>query len=566
MKRTPAARVLALVLSLAAVATSAAAQAQPSGGTLVSQAIELESAGKNREAVAAWRAAIAGGAVLPGVLGLERVLTVLGQEEELLLALDSLVPRFPDEPQLRSALLRTLVGLEMDDEADAAFRAWRDARPREVAPYRDYARVLLFNDRAAKADTVLAEAGRTLGQTRALLLEQAQLRAALGRWREAAEAWRETLRDQQYFEAAATFSLGSAPAGARDSVKAVLGVPGTPLAATQVLALLELGWGAPRAGWQVLSGLPPGDSVVAVWLAFAEEAERSQSWATLRDALAAVQRVRPEPANGLRAARAALRAQEPVSALELVRAAGIPRGDQEGLGVELEALARLGRGAEAEVVLAQAEHALGPAGKRPFARTIAWAWVRSGDIARARLALRDAPLDAEDAVAGWLALYDGDLAAARPALRHGEASGPDAVSALALLSRTTATRSLTVGVAYLALARGDSATAVRSFEAAAAEHADAASLLLALAARVATSQAADARATPIWRRLLAEHATSPEAPEAHLEIGRALRRSGDVQSARSSFERLILEFPSSALVPQARRELDALAMAVRGGA
>lgn len=551
---------------LAAAPGAGAAQALESGGTLVSRAIEHERTGRNREAVVAWRAAIAGGAVLPGVMGLERVLTLLGEEEELLSTLDSLLPRFPDEPQLRAAQLRTLIGLGRDGAADAAFGAWRDSRPGDVAPYRDYARVLLFNERAAKADTILADAGRTLGQTRALLLEQAQLRAALGRWREAAEAWRETLRDQQYFESAAAFSLGPAPHAARDSVRSALAVPGAPLAATQVLAVLELAWGAPRAGWQALSALAPADSVVAVWQAFAEEAERAQAWTALRDALSAVQRVRPDPATGLRAAQAALRAQDAESALDLVRAAGLPREHREALGVELEALARLGRGGEAEGVLESAAPTLGAAGKRAFARTIAWAWVRAGDVARARLALRDAPLDAEDAVAGWLALYEGDLESARPALREGEVAGPDQVSALALLSRTTASRAPSIGAAYLALARGDEATASAAFEAAAAEVPDAASLLLALAARVATGRPGlESRAVALWSRLLAEHATAPEAPEAHLELGRAARRRGDTHAARASFERLILAFPASALVPQARRELDELARAVPPG-
>ncbi len=542
---------------LAGAASSAVAQGNVSGGTLVSRAVELERAGKNVEAVAAWREAIAAGAVLPGVLGLERVLTILGDEVELVIALDTLIPRFPDEPQLRAAQLRTLIALGRDAEADAAFRQWRDRRPTDVAPYRDYARVLLFNDRTTKADTLLVEAGERLGETRALLLEQAQLRAALGRWTEAAEAWRETLRDQRYFEAAAAFSLSPAPAAARDSVTSALSASGAPLAALQVVGLLQIGWGSPRAGWLVLAPLGPSDSVLTVWEAFAEEAERAQAWATLRDVLAARQRVHPDPANGLRAARAALRADDALGALELVRGARLPLVDADALGVELEALARLGRGAETEGVLNRAAPLIGASAVRSHARTIAWAWVRAGDVARAKLALRDAPLDADDAVAGWLALYEGDLKAARTALRYGESTTPEAVSALALLARTTGERSVAVGAAYLALARGDSAAAVRAFEQAAAELPDASSLLLAHAARAA---ARSDNASRLWARLLADAPGAPEAPEALLELGRAATRRRDAQTARIHWEQLILEFPASALVPQARRELDQLTM------
>ena len=55
------------------------------------------------------------------------------------------------------------------------------------------------------------------------------------------------------------------------------------------------------------------------------------------------------------------------------------------------------------------------------------------------------------------------------------------------------------------------------------------------------------------------HATAaPEAAEAQLEWARGLRRAGDGDGAREHLEHLILTYPGSALVPQARRELDAL--------
>jgi hypothetical protein len=171
--------------------------------------------------------------------------------------------------------------------------------------------------------------------------------------------------------------------------------------------------------------------------------------------------------------------------------------------------------------------------------------------------LHDAPLDADDAVAGWLALYEGDLKVARSALRYGESTTPEAVSALALLSRTTGDRSVNVGAAYLALARSDSASAVRAFETAAGELADASSLLLALAARAA---GIGERSMQLWTKLLTESPSAPEAPEAHLELGRAASRRRDLATAKTHLEQLILDFPSSALVPQARRELDQMTM------
>jgi hypothetical protein len=566
-----AASVLAAsVLAFTAPAARAQDPREGSSGALVAQALEHEGAGRNREAVVAWRAVIAAGAVAPGVLGLERVFSMLGQEESLLVALDTLLPLHPAERQLRSAQLRTLGTLGRDAAAAAAFRAWRDLAPREVAPYREYARVLLFNNRASAADTVLREAEAALGTTRALTLEVAQMRAALGLWKEAAAAWREAMRQEQYFESAAVFSLTPTPADDREAVRAALSAEAPPLGAAHALALLEVAWGAPRSGWQVLRALPASDTAVAIWREFAVEVERAQAWGTARDALAAIHAARPDAEVALRVARAALRADDAATALRFARDAGERLSPDEArrdaLPLELDALARLGRATEAEDVLARARAVIGGEAARGFARTIAWAWIRAGDVARARAALRDAPLDAEDAVAGWLALFEGDLDGARTALRHTDAPGQDAITALALLNRTRQPRAPAVGAAFLALARTDSARAARGFESAARDLPEAAPLLLALAARIETARGDDARALGLWTRVAEEYAEAPEAAEAYLEWSRGLRRRGDVPGARQRLEHLILTYPSSALVPQARRELDALRPGAAAGA
>lgn len=563
-RRACALRAAAVVVAALMIATADALHAQEaaSSGALVSKAIALESADRNREAVAAWRAVIASGAVQPGVLGLERVFSVLGQEDSLIVTLDSLMPLHPRDGQLRAAQLRTLATLGRDAEGGAAFRAWLAVTPNDVTPYREYARVLLFNNRAVAADTVLREAEQVLGSTRALTLEIAQMRAALGLWQASAAAWREAMRDQPYFESATAFSLSPTPAAHRDAVRAELTAKDAPLGATHSLALLELSWGSPRSGWQALSALPVSDTAVVIWREFADEAERVRAHATARDALMAVHAARPGAEIALRAAQAALLADDAESALRLARDASArldsARALSDAFPLELEALARLGRAAEAEQLLAHATQTFGSEGARGYARVIAWAWIRAGDVDRARAALKDAPIAAEDAVAGWLALFEGDLPAARVALRNTDAPGQDAVSALALLNRTDVERAPAIGAAFLALARADSAGAARRFEAAAADLPDAAPLLLAIAARVETARRADARGSALWQRVAAEHPQAPEAPEAFLELSRALRRRGDITGARERLEDLILTYPTSALVPQARRELEAL--------
>jgi hypothetical protein len=63
-------------------------------------------------------------------------------------------------------------------------------------------------------------------------------------------------------------------------------------------------------------------------------------------------------------------------------------------------------------------------------------------------------------------------------------------------------------------------------------------------------------AIPVWQRVVEKHGETPEAAEAELEWARALRNSGDVKGAIARLEHLILTAPQSALLPQARRELE----------
>jgi TolA-binding protein len=85
---------------------------------------------------------------------------------------------------------------------------------------------------------------------------------------------------------------------------------------------------------------------------------------------------------------------------------------------------------------------------------------------------------------------------------------------------------------------------------------DAAPVLLLTAARLQQRQGRSREATQVWSRLVDHHAAAPEATEAALEWGRLLRQQGDRAGAIARLEHLILTWPQSALVPQARRELE----------
>jgi tetratricopeptide (TPR) repeat protein len=411
------------------------------------------------------------------------------------------------------------------------------------------------------ADTLLLRAQRILGGSRDLQMEIAQTRAALGMWELSARAWREAVRHASYLERAAMFALVPTPEAERGGVRAAFLAPPVEPVGRQVLASLEIAWGAPREAWAALRDLPPGDSVAATWRTFAERAEDAEAWLVARDALVAVIDWQMSSDIAIRAAEAALRGADATSALAIARrAASALRDSTSGASgialIEVRALAALGRAAEAARVGDAYAQWLTPAQRDLLRREIAWAWVRAGDVNRAREALAVSGTEEEAAeVNGWLALYDGDLEGARASLRGG-GSGADAVMAMALLSRTRVGKAPLVGRGFLALARGDSAAAATAFEGATASVPDAASLLLSLAARIRAAQGDKGAAVALWRQIGDRYPESAEAAEAYLDWARALRAAGDDAGAIQKLEHLIITYPQSALVPQARRELD----------
>jgi TolA-binding protein len=76
------------------------------------------------------------------------------------------------------------------------------------------------------------------------------------------------------------------------------------------------------------------------------------------------------------------------------------------------------------------------------------------------------------------------------------------------------------------------------------------------AAQLQTSLHHEPQALALWRRIVDAEPLSPEAPQAELEWARILRRTGDTAAATAHLEHLILAYPQSSLVPQARRELE----------
>ncbi len=541
------------------------------------RALDAEDKGDPKRAAVAYREALQralvagnvdGDRVALSLLGLERTWAETGVRDSILPYVQRVLQVRPTDPVARSMQLRTLVGLGKEEEARLAFLSWRRAVGNDGAPFREYARLLLSTGRAQAADSVLSEAGRLLGAGGALSGEVAQLHVALGRWNSAAIAYREALIDQPYLEASANFALTRAPREARDSIRTVLAAPPVLLPPRRLLASLELFWGEPRRAWVALSSVRPDDSTSAAWREFGERAEMAQAWPVARDAWLAVFERRGDLEAQTRAAQAALRANDAAGALEIVRREPKVVGPltlnqpqtraRALLPIELAALGELGRPQEAQQRLDENARYLDATSRAAIAQTLVTAWLRSGDVEKARDAVKASDLEDDDETMGWLALYDGDLVTARKRLVRAETRRPELVDALGLLSRTRLERSPGMGQAFLLLARRDTVGAAQRFAALADSTGDAAPAFLSLAARLERSRQGGTRSLALWDRIVRDFPTSPEAPEALLASARALRDAGDKNGAITRYESLLIDYPESALLPQGRRELELL--------
>jgi hypothetical protein len=556
-----------------AVAPWGAASAQQPPADPIGEALAHEDARRWPQAAAAYRALLArsltqgeeGDVIALALLGLERVWHEAALRDSILPVVEEVLRARPADPVARSIQFRSLSVASRDADLRRAFEAWRRAAPGEAGPWREYVRTLMQMGRALAADSALAEAATVLERRTELAGEAAQLATTLERWRDAAAAWRSAMDTQPWTETSATFALQRTPAASRDSVRDVLLAPPAGLPLRRLLATLETLWGDPRRGWTALSAIARDDSAAAAFTEFGERVEGLGAWAVAREVWTTLYDVKADPATGLRAASAALAGGDAAAALDLADRAGATLSDAEratrALPIAVRALGELGRAAEAADRVARADRLLDADARADLARPLVTAWLRAGEVTRAReVAERAGALD-DDATLGWLALYDGNLAEARRRLvRAASSTARDAAltDALAVLARTRVESHAGLGAAFLTLARRDSAGAARRFGALADSIPDAAPTLLTTAARLAAGVRDRDAAVRYWEQVATRHGASPEAPEALLEWARALVRAGDTVGAAARYETLLLDHSGSAMVPQARRELERL--------
>lgn len=548
----------------------------------IGQGFELERAGQHQQAVNVYLTTLRSDPTnLAALLGLERVLPSLNRLPDLLPLAQRAVGASPRNAALRGLLLRTYVAVNEPDSARAVALRWAADQPRDEAPYREWAIALDDVRRHDEARQVLLLGRRALGRPGAFGVELGELFKRVGDWEAAAREWGAALSDAPAQLPNAASALAEAPPEQRERMVRVI-VAGDPgLLARRLAAELLLNWNEPQRAWALFEptvATRSSDAAHALRrfadLASARstpEARRARALALARYA-----EMIPEPLAArarAEAARAFLAAGDRAAARDVLqRVAADPSAPADAQALAqtalVDALIEDGQLAEAAARLASDARLSGD-DRSALRLKLARAQIARGELDLADSALAtDSSVDAL-AVKGWVALYRGQLKDAQALFRlagpyAGERRDATERSAmLALLQRLPRDHFPELGDALLTLARGDSARAVQALRTTAERlertgRGSGAPDVLLLAGRVAARLGAEQQeaALALFAEVVRADAAGAAAPAAELEWARLLLRQQKIADAIAHLEHLILTYPESAVVPEARRELE----------
>ena len=559
-----------LALAFLLVATPLAAQVDS-----LNRAFDLERRGNYAAAVTAYRAVLKGRpSEVSALLGLERSLAPLNRTAEMVPDIEVALAANPTATPLYGVAVRTYGAANMPDSLRRAVERWAQLAPKDETPYREWGNALLARRDRAGARAAYLAGRQQLGPT-ALAPELAQLAVLESDYASAAKEWLVAIRKLPGYRSGAVVTLRPTPDAQRPGVLKVLDADGSP-DALRLDAELRARWGDPVGGYERLVQVLPSDPVESRDLLrqFAE-ALRGNTAPAYRQAMGRALEAMAQRTNGaqrsrlqLDAAQAYLDGGDRASARRMLASLADDGESPAALsasasGTLLRLLVEEGKMEEAEKSLAQYRGVLSTQEMATLTRRVALGWARAGKLERAEaLAAADSSVDGL-ALRGQLKLFQGDIAGAVELLR---AAGPYAGTREQATGRTTLLALLQpieedtlpeLGAAFLALERGDTAAAVSGLAALGAKrprNKGGAELLL-LAGRLEAARGQAPAAEKLFRA--AVDTTAPAtAPAALLELGRLLASSGRGGEAVPVFEQLILDYPRSALVPQARRALD----------
>ena len=564
-------RTLGLVAAVAAGVAPLAAQ-QPAGGDALAQAHEFERKGNHAEAAAAFLRVLA---ARPGdasaLLGLERSLEPLGRSHDVLPHARNAVGAVPNAV-VYPILIRTYMAASEPDSARAAAEAWARLAPRDPSPYRELVTAALQRRNRPIARAAIEAARQRTGQAHALAYEAAQLLAADGDWTGATREWLAAITQLPGHHLTAIAALTPAPERTRVDILRTLRGEGT-VDARRLQAVLMARWGDPLGGARELItslATPSRMQSVEILTQFADQL-RALGSADAPRARALVLEELADRSTGVAASRARLEAarayQEAGDREASRRMLGNigPEGSLAGNGAAtlISVLVDDGKLEEAERKLAELRPGMPAEEFQALNRRIAWGHVRGGNLDAAERRMAGDSTVEGMALSGRIAVYRGDITGGIELLRM---AGPyagtreeatDRTALLALLQPIEADSLPELGAALLLLERADSAKAAAAFERIAARlpvDGGGAELRL-LAGRIERLRGEHGSAERLLRAA-GDAAAPATAPAAELELARLLITVQRQAEAVTLLEHLILTYPTSALVPQARRLLD----------
>jgi tetratricopeptide (TPR) repeat protein len=566
-------RTLAAVLGWLGVLSSAL----PAQQQAMSRAFDLERRGNYPAAAEAYRSVLVGSPGDPAaLLGLERVLLPLDRSAEILPAVRAGLAANPRSGPLYGIALRAWAAADRPDSIRAIAERWAAIAPGDETPYREWGGAALGRHDRRGAVEAYTRGREELHRSDALAAEMAQLAYADGDYAGSLREWLAAVRRAPGYRATAIATLGQVPEAARPALLAELQRQGAELPVRRLEAELRVRWGDPLGGLQVLQRALPESRTMAV------EALRG-----VLDQLRPLQTREGKLAQGQALEELAGRTPDPEGSRLRLEAAQIysAAGDREAARRMLAGLAddhgapnAVSAGAATTLVsVLIAEGKLDEAGRRlkeiqstttadelaMLRRRLVLGWIRAGELTRADSTLGSDSTIEGSALRGEIRLYRGDVAGA---IEGFKAAGPYAgeraeatqrTALLALLQPMEAESLPALGHALLVLARGDTTDAAARLERVAADlPPDKGGAEVRLLAGRLYGQAG--KSSEAERLFLA--AAGPDAPgtapAAELALAELLIEQGRTADAIPRLEHLILTYPESALVPQARRRLD----------
>ncbi|MES2125410.1 MAG: tetratricopeptide repeat protein [Gemmatimonadota bacterium] len=573
-----------VVLVGALCAPLLAQQPATAPGDSLSKGLQAERRGYFADAARLLDAALAQRpADLAALMALDRVLPSLNRRAEMVPAVVRALAVDSTNIGILSVAVRAFASAGMVDSAKKYSRRWTAVTPDTENVYREWVMAAMDVRDHAQAKAALEFARREMHRPAAMAPEYAQLLQEEGDLNGSVREWMTAIHESPGYRNPAVMLLGQATVVQRPVIREALTREGSP-ESRRLLGLLQVHWGESVAGTaMVRSALPPGkdDALTLLRLVLEELRGRDDrsallARATVLELVAERQAGRDVIKSRMDAARAYADAGAEKDARRLLAQVAADSGAPAGMATTasstlLGVLIAEGKPAEAEKMLADLGSALDLDERDHQARRIAMAWARLGNLDRAQAVVANDSSIAGYDLRGRLRLFAGDLVGAGQLL---QAAGPydeeretavERVTLLVLLQSAGPDSLPQLGSALLALERGDSATAVAGLTQVAEKlKPTGAAEARLLAGRLALSIRDTARAARLLQA--ADVAEAPAtAAAARLDLIRLAMVTGKTAEAEKLLEQLILDYPESAVIPEARRLRDQLRGGVPGG-